>query len=327
MKAALEFPGFVAVAAALHLGLWAGLPAGGGQSAGAGGEALVSLKAAPGALQALADAWRRPPEAQETVPRPLPETPRQTAAPTLPGTAAPLPRPAAPQAMPGPPSRADTPPAPVPSPAPKFANTAPQIAAPPAAIPTRSAPARPDAAPAPSALPSALPVPVTDAAPSRPAPAPPQPAAPSARPKARPAFPAAPTPETRRQQAAPPVPAQKAAGSGGRQVAGERGTDEATTGSPALRRSLMTQWQGAIGAAIERRKRYPRGTRARGRTVLTLTITRQGQLAAVAVTRSSGQPLLDAAAVSAVRRARLPAAPKGLSEPRYSFRLPVSFAP
>lgn len=102
---------------------------------------------------------------------------------------------------------------------------------------------------------------------------------------------------------------------------------EVNAGEPALHRSLMAQWQGAIGAAVERRKHYPRGTHARGRVYLTLTITRQGQLAQVTVMRSSGQPLLDEAAVSAVRRAKMPAAPKGLTQPSYTFRLPISFAP
>mgnify|MGYP000692930673 CR=1 FL=1 len=86
MKPALEFTGFLALAAALHLGLWAGLPEGGAQSAGQGGEALVSLQAAPGALQELADAWRRPPEALAAVapPKLAGSPPRPAAAPPRP---------------------------------------------------------------------------------------------------------------------------------------------------------------------------------------------------------------------------------------------------
>jgi len=317
MRAALEFSSFVAVATALHLGLWAGLPAGGGQSAGAGGEALVSLEAAPGALQALADAWRQPPEAQAQVSPPLPEAPARATEPALPRATDPTPRQAAPRAVPGPQSKPSAPPPPVPSPAPKIADSAPRFAVAPEAASAPGDPtfAPPETAPAAVVPPAALPAPSPETAPPRPEPAPQK--SPPAEPEAHPDTPAAP----------PPVPAQKAAGSGGRQAAGNRGAAEVSTGNPALRQSLMARWQGAIGAAIERRKRYPRGSRGSGRVVLTLTITRQGQLAAVAVTRSSGQPLLDEAALSAVRRARLPAAPRGLDEPRYSFRLPLSFAP
>ena len=311
MKPALEFTGFLALAAALHLGLWAGLPEGGAQSAGQGGEALVSLQAAPGALQELADAWRRPPEALAAVAPPkLAESPPRTAA-APPRPADPQPRtaaPAAPQAPP--PPRGDLP-APMPSPAPRLTEAPPDIPATPPVPPALAAPAQVSSAPEPRpvAPPPAMAAPQPDPAPPRSDPAP------GPAPKAAPAA------------APPPAPAQKAAGSGGRQAAGDHGAAEASTGQAALRRSLLAQWGGAIRSGIERRKRYPRGNRASGRVELSLTVTRQGQLSSVAVTRSSGQPLLDQAAVNAVRRARLPAAPKGLSQPRYSFSLSLSFSP
>jgi protein TonB len=88
----------------------------------------------------------------------------------------------------------------------------------------------------------------------------------------------------------------------------------------------MGQWGGAIRARIERQKRYPAGTRAQGTVHLVLDVGGDGRLMGVAVTRSSGDARLDAAAVSAVRRARLPAAPDRLPGSRHRFNLPVAFA-
>ncbi|WP_212525798.1 energy transducer TonB, partial [Actibacterium sp. MT2.3-13A] len=190
-------------------------------------------------------------------------------------------------------------------------------------------PAAPTAAkaPAPALPPDATPSPVHAPAPRLSAAAPAAPAAPAALPG--PAAPPsdAPAPPPRPAPAPPPAPPQKAAGSGGRQAAGDHGPAEVSTAEAALRQSEMARWKSAIGAAIERRKRYPRGTRAAGRVQLGIVITRQGDLASVTVTRSSGSALLDEAALSTVRRARLPAAPKALSEPRYSFSLSLSLAP
>lgn len=87
----------------------------------------------------------------------------------------------------------------------------------------------------------------------------------------------------------------------------------------------MARWGASIRNQVERRKRYPAGTDANGKTVLRLTISRDGRLSGVSLISSSGSKTLDKAAIRAAQRARYPAAPKGLSAAQYSFNLPVSF--
>lgn len=153
--------------------------------------------------------------------------------------------------------------------------------------------------------PAASPRPVTRPAPKRAAkPAPKQPAA---RPSA-------------------PVAAQKAAGAGAGQNAGKAKVQRSASLSKATRQKLIAQWGAKIRNRVERHKRYPAGTKARGKTVLRLTVARSGALRAVTVVRSSGDRKLDQAAIRAAKRARYPAAPKGLDGAQYKFNLPLSFS-
>ena len=138
------------------------------------------------------------------------------------------------------------------------------------------------------------------------------------RPRARPA---APTP-----RAAPPPQsgsraASRAAGQG---QAAQQGRGEAQTQSGAsTSASQLAQWGGAIRAAIQRQQRSP-ALRARGVVQLRLQVAADGRLVSVSVAQSSGQPALDAAAISAVQRARLPRAPAGISG-SHQFNLPLRF--
>jgi protein TonB len=84
----------------------------------------------------------------------------------------------------------------------------------------------------------------------------------------------------------------------------------------------MAQWGGRNQARIERSR--PRVS-ASGRVVIALRITPTGQLAGLSGAQSSGDVGLDQAAVSTVQRARLPAAPDGLTEASHAFSLPVRF--
>lgn len=119
--------------------------------------------------------------------------------------------------------------------------------------------------------------------------------------------------------------AQRAAGSGGGGQAGQGGAGAA---SAAQGQNALASWGASIRARIERRKSFPRGAgRAQGNVVVSLTVARSGQLVAVGIAKSSGNPALDQAAVSAVQRAgRFPAAPAPLDKATYSFTLPVSFS-
>jgi len=106
---------------------------------------------------------------------------------------------------------------------------------------------------------------------------------------------------------------------------GDRGRDEVSTGDPAARRAALARWGAKIRRSIERGKRYPRGARGSGTVTVQLSVSRGGALQSVRVVASSGVAALDGAAVAAVRRARLPAAPEGLSVRGYRFNLPVAF--
>lgn len=332
MRRAAEIAAFLGLSAAVHAGVMAGLgdPSGGPQGQGAGGSDRVTLQAAPESLAALVEHWTEAPE-------PAP-TPVALQAQTLP--AAPRP-PAAVSAAP----RAALPFLPDPM----LPDTTPQASGP---APALSRPALP---PGPPALHMATPEPSATlqrqaeiAAPTRIAPrlitpeapadpdvatvAPPPPrstalaTATSPRPPQRPVEPPrAASPTQRSAPPSAPQPARVAAGSGSgaTQGAGATATQAPATLSAAQQQSLMAQWGGQIMARIERAR--PR-VRASGQVVLALQVSRGGQLAGLSVARSSGDPVLDEAAMTAVRRAgTFPAAPAGLTEASYGFSLPIRF--
>ena len=124
----------------------------------------------------------------------------------------------------------------------------------------------------------------------------------------------------RAQPSAPPK--QRAAGSGKAHIAGT-GTAQDNAKGAASSASLGKQWGGAIRSAIARAQR-PTSDRARGTVHLRISVQVDGRLASVSMHKSSGHAGLDAAAVDAVRRAKLPAAPKGLKGTQH-FNLPIAF--
>ncbi|MGP9788700.1 energy transducer TonB family protein [Roseinatronobacter sp. NSM] len=138
--------------------------------------------------------------------------------------------------------------------------------------------------------------------------------APTQRPRPRPDARGAPAP-------AVSAPAQRAAGAGAQ---AQRGQGQAAQSSgSADTASLMAKWAGAIRAAIQRQQRPP-GTNARGTVHLRLQINSDGRLVSASVVGSSGSDRLDTAALQAVRRARLPQAPAGISGNQL-FDLPLSY--
>jgi periplasmic protein TonB len=141
-------------------------------------------------------------------------------------------------------------------------------------------------------------------------------------PKPSPRAEAKPRPEPK-PRATAQAPAQRASGAGKQANAGQGGRAKDTAREGADSGALMAQWGGAIRSSVLRAQRAP-ATNARGTVHLRISVQANGQLAAVSVTKSSGHAALDAAAVSAVKRARLPAAPKGISGPQ-QFNLPVAF--
>lgn len=333
----------VGLALGAHVAAFAMVPhlAGSDDGAGEAGQALVSLQAASGDLQALVDLWERPPElagipdlvapeavsdappAPRLAPRDLDEAPPQSTVnlglPALaPGDAAPNPMPS-------------------PAPAqPLGIAIPPELGAPDLTPPDLTPPVAAEEVVALATAQSQDPPPriAEDVIPQ---------AAPLTRPKARPKAQtvaqtaAQPKPNTQPQRpakaAAAPKPkaafaGQKASGAGKGAVAGQGGAAKTTTLSKAKITDLKAGWGAAIRGRIEARKRYPAQAKgASGKIMLRLTVTRAGQLAAVSVAKSSGSAVLDAAAIRAVTVAgRFAAAPKGLTEGSYTFTLPMSFS-
>lgn len=300
MKLWLEIPAFGALAAGLHLAIFAAWPAGAPGAAGDGGAGTLTLSGQRGAVAEMVAAWEAPPQtaepaalkpiARETgqasapspdalpdrrVVSPLSDVARDASLPNLPDAPRPLPTPdvAASSPAPAPPTEPAAP-------------AAPSREAPPHRGDT---PAGPQAAEMASAPPA-----------PHPTPSPPQ------RPAAR--------------------PAQVAAGAGDGALRGVRG-EAATPGlSESARRSIVASWGAEIRARIEARKVHPEGMRASGRPVVRITVARSGALVDVRVVQSSRIAALDEAALRAVRRAgRFPAAPGELDLARVSFDLPISF--
>lgn len=321
----LDFPLFLGVATAAHLALWPDLDLSGPAGGGAGGEDSVTL-AASAPVADLVNRWETPPDTVSAAPMLAP--PEATAAPKRPD--------------------AETPKRPLPRPDPMqqagVAPRLPQVAAPPptpqapemtaAALPMPRIEDAPDAPPRP-ARPADPATPMTLSRPDPPRPpqidtaaaAPDSPLAPtrSIQPPARPAERRAPAPAP--AQPAPAQPAQTAAGPAANDAAGPAATQASQGTGRATTQRLMAQWGSGVQRAIERRKRYPRGTHASGTVRLRLTLNGAGQLTGIGLAASSGHAALDQAAIAAVRAARYPAAPEALGPGPHAFTVPLSFRP
>jgi periplasmic protein TonB len=85
----------------------------------------------------------------------------------------------------------------------------------------------------------------------------------------------------------------------------------------------------SLRAAVEQHRRYPRIARrakTQGTVVVRMTVSRAGRLLAASVSRSSGEELLDVAALSAVRLAApLPVAPAALESDPVTVDMPFVF--
>lgn len=104
----------------------------------------------------------------------------------------------------------------------------------------------------------------------------------------------------------------------------------AASGLPAAEAAALTRGLAtAVRAAIARAQRYPPQARSRGITgtaVIRVTIGRDGGLRGVALVRSSGSEMLDAAAVASARAVgRYPAAPDDLPGESFTFEAGLVF--
>lgn len=218
---------------------------------------------------------------------------------------------------------------------------APALATPALAAP--STPVVPVAAPMPepaslaSAMPTALPAaepppPMPEPTPEPVAQKPAAPAPKAIKPKAPAPVAEAPPetkPETKTAKAEVPAkPVQKAAepaAAPAPQPAAQSAAKSDPAASAGEAKALKADWGSKVRARINRKVALPADS-APGTVKVRLEIAASGALLAVGIAQSSGQAALDAAALKAVKSAApFARAPKGLSEPSYSFSLPITF--
>jgi protein TonB len=220
---------------------------------------------------------------------------------------------------------------------------APALATPALAAP--STPVVPVAAPMPepASLASAMPAALQTAEPPPPMPEPmsepvaQKPAAPAPKaikPKAAAPAPVAEAPpetkpETKTAKAEVPAqPVQKAAepaAAPAPQPAAQSAAKSDPAASAGEAKALKADWGSKVRARINRKVALPADS-APGTVKVRLEIAASGALLSVGIAQSSGQAALDAAALKAVKSAApFARAPKGLSEPSYSFSLPITF--
>jgi protein TonB len=220
---------------------------------------------------------------------------------------------------------------------------APALATPPLAAP--SSPVVPVAAPMPepASLASAMPAALPTAEPPPPMPEPmsepvaQKPAAPAPKaikPKAAAPAPVAEAPpetkpKTKTAKAEVPAqPVQKAAEPAAAPVpqpAAQSTAKSDPAASAGEAKALKADWGSKVRARINRKVALPADS-APGTVKVRLDIAASGALLSVGIAQSSGQAALDAAALKAVKSAApFARAPRGLSEPSYSFSLPITF--
>lgn len=85
-------------------------------------------------------------------------------------------------------------------------------------------------------------------------------------------------------------------------------------------------WRGALMAHLNRNKRYPSGAAGTGTVTVAFTINRSGRVLSARLVRSSGDPVLDAEAVSLPRRASpVPAPPPNVGSGSVTLAVPIRF--
>ncbi|MCP4818184.1 MAG: TonB family protein [Shimia sp.] len=330
MRQLIETGVFLGLAIAIHLAFaWKGSEAG-GDKGGAAGTEYVSLAGAPPQIETVLEEWTRPPDIQATIVE-QPDLPEiaEIDAPAAPpleadvspraavqiAALAPSERPKAPDMQ-----AVQTPLTPPPELEPVVSEMAPPTPVKPVDVPkpdTQQPVVRSTQAPPP-------PQPLPDMALPTPEPPPPAPEKPKADPKPKPKPKKKAVKAETAQKASPGALEQKAAGSSGGQQAGSNGKTKAV-GTGQVKKHVAV-WQSKIQSRIERNKRAPRGTKAKGKVRLKIRVAPSGQILAVSVARSSGHAALDQAAVQAVKRSkRFAKAHKSLSKGSYGFAFNVVF--
>jgi protein TonB len=93
----------------------------------------------------------------------------------------------------------------------------------------------------------------------------------------------------------------------------------------------MRRYRATLYAAVKSRLRYPPTAERQGisgTADVRFTLDRSGQVISASLVRSSGNPLLDQAALATVRPgSSLPAAPASISQPQFTVTAPLRFNP
>lgn len=328
---------FGLLAIGVHMFLLADSPDQGTDAGGSGGIAMVTVQLAPAQIETMVEEWTRPPQVHQQVDIDQPnvetavemapvESIRIDAAPNATFKLAAMPTPD--QASPKQPLTLQPtqvkPPETIADPT---LTPVPQLTR-----PTPRPQAKADQSPKQAVVPPApasdltvdqLPEPV-EAPPPLPTPKVEKKTEPKPMPKTKPKPQKKAELAKKKQPASDGGASQKAAGAGGSSNAGISNSSNASTLSKGQEESLINAWGARIRAQVVRRQR---SSSMKGRVVLHVTVSASGSLRGVSIARSSGNSKLDAAAVSAVKRAgRFPRAPKKLTKSSYPFVLPISYS-
>lgn len=105
---------------------------------------------------------------------------------------------------------------------------------------------------------------------------------------------------------------------------GREETDEVRIAMASARAGLRNEFQLEVFKAIvSRPPRHVRGVK--GEVVVEFTVLRTGAIGTVRVTRSSGNPQLDASVVAAVRAAQVRPPPQAVTDDMLTFSMPFTF--
>lgn len=129
-----------------------------------------------------------------------------------------------------------------------------------------------------------------------------------------------------------PKAAKTSAGNGGEQTANSlRGASKGAKAAKKQTRAgntAVSNYPGKVASKLRRALRYPRAAqkdRLKGQAVVSFTVAANGSVGSVRIARSSGSPILDKAALEAVRRAA-PFSPIPAAAGRSSWRFSVPLA-
>lgn len=132
-----------------------------------------------------------------------------------------------------------------------------------------------------------------------------------------------------------PTPKKKraaaAAGNGGKSEADAAAGSSAPSGkgkSGTAGNAAVDKYPGVVQRQLRRALRFPKGAgRARGEVHVQFVVSASGEASQISVVKSSGEPIIDEAAIATVRRAApFPPIPPEAGKSTWTFTIPLRFA-